>query len=131
MHGPSRTYIRQALAGEPITVAGDGSQTRSVCYVDDLVEWIVRVLHHEHPGPMNLGNPHEVSVLRPAEWIRDLCGSASEITFVPRPQDDPSAVTTPEVSAKPFRLGGGVCYGSGPGPAALCQTSESPARRPD
>src|SRR5918994_1338850 len=91
------TFIRQALAGEPLTVAGTGSQTRSVCYVDDLIDGLIRVLHHEHPGPMNLGNPHEVSVLRLAEWIRDLCGSASEIIFVPRPQDDPS-VRRPDIS---------------------------------
>lgn len=90
------TFIRQALAGEPITVAGDGSQTRSVCYVDDLVEGVVRVMHHEHPGPMNLGNPHEISVLRLAEWIRALCESTSEIIFVPRPQDDPS-VRRPDI----------------------------------
>ena len=91
------TFIRQALAGEPITVAGEGFQTRSVCYVDDLVEGVVRLLRHEHPGPMNVGNPHEMSVLRLAEWIRDLCGSASEIIFIPRPQDDPS-VRRPDIS---------------------------------
>src|SRR3954465_7476889 len=51
------TFIRQALTGEPLTVAGDGSQTRSVCYVDDLVEGIVRLVHSGHPGPMNIGNP--------------------------------------------------------------------------
>ena len=91
------TFIRQALAGEPITVAGEGFQTRSVCYVDDLVEGVVRLLRHEHPGPMNVGNPHEMSVLRLAERIRDLCGSASEIIFIPRPQDDPS-VRRPDIS---------------------------------
>jgi len=54
---------QQALAGEPLTVAGDGSQTRSICYVDDLVEGIVRLLTSGHPGPMNIGNPVELSVL--------------------------------------------------------------------
>jgi len=83
------TFISQALAGEPITVAGDGSQTRSVCYVTDLVEGIVRLLRGAHPGPVNIGNPAELSVLELAELIRDMAGSRSPISFVPRPQDDP------------------------------------------
>ena len=61
------TFIRQALLGEQITVAGDGSQTRSICYVDDLVEGIVQMVHSDHSGPINIGNPHEVSVLELAE----------------------------------------------------------------
>jgi dTDP-glucose 4,6-dehydratase len=83
------TFAAQALKGEPITVAGDGSQTRSVCYVDDLVEGIVRMLRSAHPGPVNLGNPTELSMLELAETIRRMTGSQSEITFIPRPQDDP------------------------------------------
>jgi dTDP-glucose 4,6-dehydratase len=83
------TFIRQALAGEPLTVAGDGSQTRSVCYVDDLVEGVLRLLWSGHPGPVNIGNPNELSVLELAETIRRMTGSSSPITFVPRPQDDP------------------------------------------
>jgi dTDP-glucose 4,6-dehydratase len=83
------TFIRQALRGEPITVAGDGSQTRSVCYVDDLIEGILRLLRSSHSGPMNIGNPSELSVLELAETIRRMTGSDSPITFVPRPQDDP------------------------------------------
>jgi dTDP-glucose 4,6-dehydratase len=83
------TFIRQALREEPITVSGDGSQTRSVCYVSDLVEGILRLLRSSHPGPMNLGNPSELSVLELAETIRQLTGSQSPITFIPRPQDDP------------------------------------------
>src|SRR5271169_6400938 len=82
------TFIRQALEGEPITVSGDGSQTRSVCYVSDLVEGILRLLRSSHPGPMNIGNPGELSVLKLAEMIRSMTGSHSPITFVPRPQDD-------------------------------------------
>jgi len=84
---PAFTY--QALRGEPITVSGDGSQTRSVCYVDDMVEGIVRMLWSPHPGPVNLGNPNELTVLDLAETIRRMTGSRSPITFVPRPQDDP------------------------------------------
>jgi nucleoside-diphosphate-sugar epimerase len=83
------TFIGQALMGEPLTVAGDGSQTRSVCHVDDLIEGILRLLQSHHAGPMNLGNPHELSVLALAEVIRDLVGSTSAIRFVPRPVDDP------------------------------------------
>jgi dTDP-glucose 4,6-dehydratase len=83
------TFIRQALRGEPITVSGDGSQTRSVCYVSDLVEGVLRLLRSSHPGPMNIGNPSELSVLELAETIRQMTGSRSPITFIPRPQDDP------------------------------------------
>ena len=83
------TFIDQALRGIPLTVAGDGSQTRSVCYVDDLVEGFVRMLHSDHPGPINLGNPHELTVLELARTVKALTGSRSPITFVPRPVDDP------------------------------------------
>jgi dTDP-glucose 4,6-dehydratase len=83
------TFIRQALRGEPITVAGDGSQTRSVCYVSDLIEGILRLLRSPHPGPVNIGNPAELPVLELAEIIRRRAGSASPITFIARPQDDP------------------------------------------
>ncbi len=69
------TFIRQALRGEPITVAGDGTQSRSICYVDDLVEGIVRLLHSGETGPVNIGNPHEVSMVDLARWIGELCGS--------------------------------------------------------
>jgi dTDP-glucose 4,6-dehydratase len=98
------TFIRQALNGESITVAGDGSQTRSVCYVDDLVEGIVRVLHSDLGGPVNLGNPHEMSVLELAQWVRELIGSASPIEFVARPQDDPT-VRQPDISYARTALG--------------------------
>src|SRR3954467_13089901 len=85
------TFIRQCLAGEALTVAGDGSQTRSVCYVDDLVTGILRFAETTHPGPVNIGNPHELSVLELATTIRELCASSSPIQFVPRPADDPLA----------------------------------------
>ena len=83
------TFIGQALRGEPLTVAGDGSQTRSVCYVDDLIEGLVRLLHSDLTGPVNLGNSGEMSVLELARLIIELTGSSSEIVFVDRPQDDP------------------------------------------
>jgi dTDP-glucose 4,6-dehydratase len=91
------TFIRQALMGEQITVAGDGAQTRSICYVDDLVEGIVRLLNSDHAGPINVGNPHELSVLDLARWIRDLAGGASEIAFVEKPEDDP-LVRQPDIT---------------------------------
>jgi dTDP-glucose 4,6-dehydratase len=98
------TFIRQAINDEPITVAGDGSQTRSVCYVDDLVEGIIRMGHSDLAGPVNLGNPHEMSVLQLAEWIRDLAGSRSPIEFIARPQDDPT-VRQPDISYARTALG--------------------------
>ena len=84
------TFIDQALRGEPLTVAGTGEQTRSICYVDDIVEGLVRLLRSGHSGPMNIGSEHELTVLRVAELIRKLTGSRSPITFVPRPVDDPT-----------------------------------------
>ena len=84
------TFIRQALDGEPITVTGDGTQTRSIQYVDDLVEGCMRMLRSGHQGPVNIGNPREISMTGLAEMIRDLAGSRSPITYVPRPEDDPS-----------------------------------------
>src|SRR5215510_3279524 len=80
------TFILQALRGEPLTVAGDGSQTRSVCYVDDLIEGIVRLLHSSLAGPVNLGNCEEMSILELAHLIIELTGSSSLIVFVERPQ---------------------------------------------
>ena len=83
-------FITQALAGAPITVQGDGSQTRSVCYVDDLVEGALRLLFSDLSGPVNIGNPHEMSVLELAGLVRELAGSDSPLEFTERPQDDPS-----------------------------------------
>jgi dTDP-glucose 4,6-dehydratase len=82
-------FIAQALRHEPMTVYGDGSQTRSFCYVSDLVEGIVRLLHSDYSGPVNCGNPTEVTILRFAEVIRQLTGSRSEIVFRSLPEDDP------------------------------------------
>ena len=97
-------FATQALAGLPITVAGDGSQTRSIVYVDDLVEGIMRLLRSDLAGPVNLGNPHEVSVLHLAETVKRLAGSDSEIVFVPRPVDDPS-VRQPDIALARRELG--------------------------
>ncbi|MET9617178.1 NAD-dependent epimerase/dehydratase family protein [Kitasatospora indigofera] len=84
------TFITQALAGLPLTVAGDGAQTRSICYVDDTVSGILAAAASGHHGPVNIGNPVELSVLELAEHIRELCSSASPVEFVERPGDDPT-----------------------------------------
>lgn len=83
------TFISQSLAGDPITVHGDGTQTRSLCYVSDMIEGFVRLLDTPTDQPVNLGNPHEVRVIEIAEKIRRLAGSDSEIIFTDRPVDDP------------------------------------------
>jgi dTDP-glucose 4,6-dehydratase len=98
------TFIRQALADEPLTVAGDGSQTRSVCYVDDLVTGILRLAASDLSGPVNIGNPGELTVLTLAERIRDAVGSRSAIEFIERPEDDPS-VRQPDITLARERLG--------------------------
>jgi dTDP-glucose 4,6-dehydratase len=82
-------FVTQALAGEPITVFGDGSQTRSLCYVDDLVEGILRLLLSDRALPVNIGNPSEITMLDLARLVRELCGSRSEVVFQPLPVDDP------------------------------------------
>jgi dTDP-glucose 4,6-dehydratase len=98
------TFIAQALAGEPLTVHGDGSQTRSLCYVDDLIEGFWRMLHTEVADPVNLGNPEEVTVLELAERIRDLCESDSEVRFTERMTDDPER-RRPDIALARDRLG--------------------------
>lgn len=84
-------FIVQALRGEDITIFGDGSQTRSFCYVDDLVEGFIRMMKTEKDslGPVNLGNPGEFTMIELAEKVIGLTGSKSRITFMPLPQDDP------------------------------------------
>ena len=98
------TFASQALRGQPITVAGDGSQTRSIIYVDDLVDGVLRLLRSDLAGPVNIGNPHEVSVLDLAQTVRRLLDSESEIVFVPRPEDDPS-VRRPDIALARTALG--------------------------
>ena len=82
-------FVSQALRGEALTVYGDGSQTRSLCYVDDLVEGVVRLLERDQPEPVNLGNPSEITMLALAELVRSLCRSGSPIVLRPLPADDP------------------------------------------
>ena len=82
-------FMGQALRGEPLTVYGDGAQTRSFCYVDDLVEGITRLLFTDFHEPVNLGNPNEITILDFAKEILALSGSTSRIEYRPLPQDDP------------------------------------------
>ena len=98
------TFISQALRSAPMTVAGDGQQTSSVCYVDDLIDGIVRLLESLEDGPINIDNPSELSMLDLAGMVRDLTLSDSAIAFVPRPQDDPS-VGRPDITLARDLLG--------------------------
>ncbi|MFJ8666192.1 NAD-dependent epimerase/dehydratase family protein [Streptomyces sp. NPDC093600] len=91
------TFVRQALAGAPLTVTGDGRQTRSLCYVGDTVRGILAAAAHGMRGPVNIGNPAEITMLDLARWIVELTGSRSEIRFIERPTDDP-AVRCPDIT---------------------------------
>ena len=82
-------FIVQAMAGKPLTVYGDGSQSRSFCYVDDEVRGIVGLLDSDHVGPVNIGNPNEFTVLELAQLVLEVTGSSSEIVHEPLPVDDP------------------------------------------
>jgi dTDP-glucose 4,6-dehydratase len=97
-------FMGQALRGESLTVYGDGSQTRSFCYIDDLVEGIVRLLDSDYHEPVNLGNPSEVTILEFAQEILALSSSKSRIEYRPLPQDDPK-VRQPDISLAHRLLG--------------------------
>jgi dTDP-glucose 4,6-dehydratase len=98
------SFIGQGLLDQPITVHGEGRQTRSLCYVDDLVEGIWRLVNSDFAGPMNLGNPEEVKILELAQLVISTLGSRSEIVFTPRPEDDPE-VRCPDISLAGRELG--------------------------
>ncbi len=83
-------FMMQALRGEPLTVYGDGNQTRSFCYVDDLIEGILRLSRSSEHMPVNIGNPNEFTILECAQAVLEATGSKSELRFVPLPQDDPA-----------------------------------------
>jgi UDP-glucuronate decarboxylase len=99
-------FIVQALKGQDITIFGDGSQTRSFCYVDDLIEGFVRLMNTEpgFTGPVNLGNPGEFTMLELAEKVIELTGSKSKLTFMPLPQDDPKQ-RQPNIEMAKAKLG--------------------------
>ncbi len=97
-------FLVQALRGDPLTVYGDGEQTRSFCYVDDLVDGLLRLLDSDHAGPVNLGNPVEYTVLQLAEAVLELVGATSEIQHRPLPEDDPK-VRQPDITKARKLLG--------------------------
>jgi dTDP-glucose 4,6-dehydratase len=97
-------FISQALKNEPLTVYGDGKQTRSFCFVSDLVEGLVRLLNSDSTGPVNCGNPMEVTILQFAKKIIELTNSKSEIVFRPLPEDDPK-VRQPDITLARKLLG--------------------------
>jgi dTDP-glucose 4,6-dehydratase len=97
-------FMVQALKGEDITVYGDGAQTRSFCYVDDMIEGIKKLLNSHEPEPVNLGNPEEISILDFAKEIVRLTSSKSRIVFNPLPQNDPK-VRQPDITKAKRILG--------------------------
>jgi len=99
-------FVMQALQNKPITLYGDGAQTRSFCYVDDLVEGFVRLMDSpdELVGPMNLGNPGEFTMIELAEAVKDLTGSRSQLVHAPLPEDDPRQ-RQPDIALARARLG--------------------------
>jgi dTDP-glucose 4,6-dehydratase len=97
-------FITQALNGDPITVYGDGQQTRSFCYVDDLIRGIVRMIDSAETGPVNLGNPEEFTVARFAELVLRITGSSSPVEYRPLPVDDPTR-RCPEITRARSSLG--------------------------
>ena len=98
------TFVAQALAGQPLTVHGDGTQTRSLCYVDDLIAGFLALLTSDEVGPVNLGSPFEVTMTELAETILAVSGSASSLEYAPRPEDDPQ-VRRPETTLAETALG--------------------------
>ena len=97
-------FIGQALRGEDLTVFGDGSQTRSFCYVDDLIEGIVRLLHSDYVYPVNVGNPNEITIREFAEEIIQLTGTSQKVIYKPLPKDDPKQ-RKPDISRAKELLG--------------------------
>lgn len=97
-------FIGQALRGEPLTIFGDGQQTRSFCYVSDLVEGIVRLAASDYTNPVNIGNPAEITIRQFAEEILAITGSPSHISYVPLPEDDPK-VRQPDITKAKSILG--------------------------
>jgi dTDP-glucose 4,6-dehydratase len=97
-------FVGQALRSEPLTVYGDGSQTRSFCYVSDLVEGMVRLLFSYETDPVNVGNPNEMTILAFAELINRLTGNRAGIAFKPLPPDDPH-IRRPDITRARMILG--------------------------
>ncbi|MFT7161317.1 MAG: dTDP-glucose 4,6-dehydratase, partial [Bacteroidia bacterium] len=107
-------FIGQALRGEDLTAFGDGSQTRSFCYVDDLVEGIYRLLLSDHAQPVNIGNPDEITIKQFGEEIIRLTGTKSKIIYKPLPEDDPKQ-RKPDITKAQQILGWNPKYSRGEG----------------
>jgi dTDP-glucose 4,6-dehydratase len=120
------TFIKQALSGEPVTVAGDGSQTRSVCFVDDTIRGVLAVAASDLAGPVNIGSPDEMTVLELARSIIAAAGSPSTIDFIPRPTDDPM-VRRPDTTLVTRELGWYPTVGLAEGLATTIQAFRATA----
>jgi dTDP-glucose 4,6-dehydratase len=99
-------FLVQALEGKPLTIFGDGSQSRSFCYVDDMIRGITALLDSDYVGPVNIGNPNEFTVTQLAELVLELTGSASEVVHEPLPVDDPTQ-RRPDLTVARAELGWG------------------------
>jgi dTDP-glucose 4,6-dehydratase len=97
-------FMKQALRGEDLTVYGDGRQTRSFCYVSDLIEGLLRLAECNEPMPVNLGNPDEFTILECARKVIAVCGSKSKVRYEPLPEDDPKQ-RRPDISRARALLG--------------------------
>ena len=98
------TFVRQAIEGKPLTIFGDGSQTRSFCYVDDLIRGLYALMGSEEHLPVNIGNPTEMTLLELAKTVRDVIGASSEIVYEALPVDDPQ-VRQPDITRARQLLG--------------------------
>jgi len=123
------TFLRQAGEGAPLTVFGDGSQTRSFCFVTDLIEGLVRLIRSDEHGPVNIGNPEEYTILQLAEAVLEATGSPSEIVYEALPQDDPT-VRQPDITRARGILGWEPTIGLADGLRMTIQgtTATSPSR---
>jgi len=116
------TFIRQASEGAPLTVFGDGSQTRSFCFVSDLIEGLIRLIRSDEHEPVNIGNPEEYTILQLAEAVLEAMGSQSEVVYEALPQDDP-AIRQPDITRARAILGWEPTIGLADGLARTLQTA--------
>ena len=116
------TFIRQASEGAPLTVFGDGSQTRSFCFVTDLIEGLIRLIHSDEHEPVNIGNPEEYTILQLAEAVLEAMGSQSEVVYEALPQDDP-AIRQPDITRARAILGWEPTIGLADGLARTLQAA--------
>lgn len=98
-------FIVQALCKKPITIYGDGSQTRSFCYVDDMVDGLIRLMNGEYVGPVNLGNPEEYTIKQLAETVQEMVDPQATVTYEPVPSDDPRK-RKPDITKAQLHLDG-------------------------